>query len=126
MNGKWFPGKDNAFRIGCINFKWKDIKLTDRQPHRTTGERCRTIRMKEKRHTGNRKKGLRPITAMMVRNAKQLKEKETTRTGKNTQKRCKVRQGWKRQKTAKGQVNEELGKRIFQTGALQRKASVMV
>lgn len=56
MNGKWFPVKDKEFRFSHISFKLKDIKLTERQPSGTTGERSRTIRQRERRQIGSRKK----------------------------------------------------------------------
>lgn len=85
MNGKSFPGKDKEFRFGHISFKLKYIKLTERQSSGTTGERCRSIRWRERRQIGNRKKGLRTTSGIVVRVAKQFNgrqptEKRQTRT----------------------------------------------
>lgn len=78
MNGIWFPGKDKEFRFCRISFKLKDIKLTERQATGTTRERCRTIRWRERRQIGNRKKGLRTTTGIVVREAKRFSRRETT------------------------------------------------
>lgn len=78
MNGKWFPGKDKEFRFGHTSFKLKDIKLTERHPRGTTGERCRTMRWRERRQIGNRKKGLRTTSGIVVRDAKQFNRRQTT------------------------------------------------
>lgn len=93
MNGKWFPGKDKEFRFGHISFKLKVIKLTERQPSGTTGERCRTIRRRERRQTENRKIGLRTTAGSVVRETKQFNRREVTEetdrdtAAKDTQKR---------------------------------------
>lgn len=78
MNGKWFPGKDKEFRFGHISFTLKDTKLTERQASVTSGERCRTIRRKERRQIRNRRKGLRTTTGLMVQEAKQFSRREMT------------------------------------------------
>lgn len=85
MNGIWFPGKDKEFRFCHISFKLEDIKLTERQATGTTRERCRTIRWRERRQIGNRKKGLRTTTGIVVSEAKWFSRRETTeKTDRNT------------------------------------------
>ena len=132
MNGKWFPGKDKKFGFGHISFKLKDIKLTERQPSGTSGETCRTIRWRERRQIGNRKKGLRTTSGLVLRDAKQFNGRQTTekrpigtQLPRIPRKDTQEGKGGGGKTTVKVQINEKLGKgSISQTKVLRSKASV--
>lgn len=134
INGKLFPGKDKEFRFGHISFKLKDIKLTERQPSGTTGERCRTIRWRERRQIGNRKDRPRTTSGIMVRDAKQFNGRQTTQkrqTGtqlpSTPRKDTQQGKGGGCKTTVKVQLSEKLGKgSISQTKVLRSKASVTI
>lgn len=105
-------------------------KTSNRQPSGTATERCRTIRLREKRQTGNRKKGLRITTDMMVREGKRFNGRETAGTDRQTRIPGKDTQQGKDgegKRAVKSHISEELGTdSISQTEVLWRKASMML